>query len=342
MKAFRFSTFFTMLAILLAACSSAAAPEEIPTVSVATVVAATKPFRIALIMPSAANDLAFSQSMYDALVRVQNDMGGPEKMEFVYSQDMFVLDDAATAIRVYASRGYDLVIAHGSQYGPSIQNIAPEFPETSFAWGTAADSFNLPNVFAYQAAAEEGGYVNGVLAAALTKSQSIGIIGPIEVGDAKLYIDGFKAGVAATNPEIQVNVNYIGSFSDVFKASGIATDYISQGMDVMTGTSQMVVGATNMAKDSNVLWFGTQSNQTSLAPKIVVASQVYHWEVMLTEVIATIQSGTLGGESFTINIANGGQVIEYNPDYIIPAEVKTLGNSTVQKISNGSLKVTLP
>jgi len=279
--------------------------------------------------------------MYDALIRVQNEMGGPEKMDFVYSQGMFVLDDAETAIRVYASRGYDLVIAHGSQYGPSIQKLAPEFPKTSFAWGTTTETFNLKNVFAYEAAAQEGGYVNGVLAAALTKSKMIGIIGPLEVGDAKLYIDGFKAGVTATNPEIQVNVNYIGSFSDVVKASDAAATYISQGVDVMTGTAQMVVGATNKAKDSNVLWFGTQSNQTSLAPQNAVANQVYHWEVVLKDMIDKIQSGTLGGEVFTINIANGGEVIEYNPDYAIPATVKVLGDAAVQKISSGSLNLTI-
>ena len=342
MKFIRFINFVAILALLLAACTSAGAAEEAPTASPEATAVAVKPFRVAVIVPSAVNDVAFSQSMYDALLRVQKDMGGPEKMDFVYSQDMFVLDDAATAIRVYASRDYDLVIAHGSQYGDSVQKIAPEFPKTSFAWGTAGDTFNLPNVFAYQAAAQEGGYVNGVLAATLTKNKLIGIIGPIEVGDAQLYVDGFKAGVAATNPEIQVNVNYIGSFSDVVKASEVATRYISQGVDVMTGTAQMVVGATNTAKDSNVLWFGTQSNQTSLAPEIAVASQVYHWEVVLKDMIAEVQSGTLGGKTFTINLANGGEVIEYNPDYAVPNAVKALGDATVKKISSGSITVTTP
>lgn len=342
MKAIRLINFFAILTVLLAACRSAAPVENTPTAAPGATSAAVKPFRVAVIMPSAVNDLAFSQSMYDALLRVQKDMGGPEKMDFVYSQDMFVLDDATTAVRVYASRGYDLVIAHGSQYGPSIQKVAPEFPKTSFAWGTTADTFGLPNVFAYQAAAEEGGYVNGVLAATLTKNKTIGIIGPIEVGDAKLYVDGFKAGVTATDPEIQVNVNYIGSFSDVVKASQVATTYISQGIDVMSGTAQMVVGATNKAKDSHVLWFGTQSNQTSLAPEITVASQVYHWEVVLKDMIAKVQSGKLGGDTFTINLANGGEVIEYNPDYAIPSEAKALGEAAVQKIANGSLKVAIP
>ena len=301
-----------------------------------------EPFRVAVLTPSAVNDFAFSQSMYDTLLRIQQEMGGPEKMTFVYSQGMFVIADAAQAIRTYASQGYDLVIAHGSQYGKSLQEIAPEFPETSFAWGTTADTFDLPNVFAYEAASQEGGYVNGVLAASLTSSNLIGVIGPLEVGDAKLYVDGFKAGVTATNPEIQVDVNYIGSFSDVVLASDTAAGYITAGADVLTGTAQMVVGPIGNADKSNTLWFGTQSNQTSLAPKIVVANQVYHWEVVLREIIAKIQAGTLGGKSFTINLANGGLVIEYNPEYALPAKIKTLGKTTVQGIMDGTITVNLP
>ncbi len=68
--------------------------------------------------------------MYDALVAVQAEMGGESAMEIVYSEGMFVVDDAAAAIRDYASEGYNLVIAHGSQYGSSLQEIAPDFPET--------------------------------------------------------------------------------------------------------------------------------------------------------------------------------------------------------------------
>lgn len=341
MKSFQFVSLVIVVALVLTGCgrvpaTPTAAPTELPPTS------EVKPFRVALLTPSAVNDLAFSQSMYDALVRIQEEMGGPEKMNFVYSQGMFVLTDAAAAIRTYATNGYDLIIAHGSQYGDSIKEIAPDFPETSFAWGTTAETFNLPNVFAYEAASQEGGYVNGVLAASLTTSKFIGIIGPLEVGDAKLYVNGFKAGVAATNPEVRVEVNYIGSFSDVVLASDTANGYIASGADILTGTAQMVVGPIGRAADSNVLWFGTQSNQTSLAPKIVVANQVYHWEVALRDIIAKVQAGALGGESFEINLANGGLVIEYNPAYKLPAAVKSLGDATVQGIIDGSITITLP
>lgn len=332
-KSVWFLSILVALSLVLSACGAQAA-EETP--------AAAEKFRVAVVMPSAINDLAFSQSMYDALLRIQTEMGGAEAFEFVYSDGMFVVDDAAAAIRDYATQGFDLVIAHGSQYGSSLQEIAPDFPETSFAWGTTVDTFGQPNIYAYEAASQEGGYVNGVIAATLSQSKVIGVVGPIETGDAKLYVDGFKAGVAATDPTVQVNVNYIGSFSDVALASEAATTHISAGADAMTGTAQMVVGAIGKAEEANVLWFGTQSNQSSLAPTIVVANQVYHWEVMLKEMIDLIKSGTLGGRSFTANLANGGEVIEFNPDYALNADAKALADQTIQGIIDGSITITLP
>ncbi len=104
-------------------------------------------------------------------------MGGESAMEIVYSESMFVVDDAAAAIRDYAAEGYDLVIAHGSQYGSSLQEIAPDFPETSFAWGTTVNTFadeGINNIFAYEARSEEGGYVNGVIAANLSEERHLG------------------------------------------------------------------------------------------------------------------------------------------------------------------------
>jgi basic membrane protein A len=316
-----------VVGLLLSACQAQpAGPEE-----------EEGPFQIAVVMPSSINDLAFSQSMYDALLRVQEEMGGEEAMTFDYSDGMFVVDDAAAAIRDYAAEGYDLVIAHGSQYGSSLQEIAPDFPETSFAWGTTVDTFGIDNIFAYEAASDEGGYVNGVIAASLSESDVLGVVGPIETGDAKLYVDGFVAGAEATNPDIQVNVNYIGSFSDVALASEAANTHVSAGADAMTGTAQMVVGAIGVAEENDVLWFGTQSSQTELAPEVVVANQVYRWEVVLNEIIDLMDEGTLGGTSFTINLANGGEVIEYNPDYDLPDDVKDLADETIQGIIDGTI-----
>lgn len=223
-----------------------------------------------------------------------------------------------------------------------MQEIAPDFPTTAFAWGTTLNTFSeegITNVFAYEANSQEGGYVNGVIAASLSKAGVIGVVGPIEAGDASLYVKGFVAGAQATKADVTVNVNWIGSFSDVALASEAASTHVAAGADVLTGTAQMVVGAVGVAEESGALWFGTQSSQTSLAPSVVVANQVYDWSVVLDEMVALIKAGTYGGEAYTITLANGGLVMDYNAGYDLPADVKALADAAVQGIIDGSIVI---
>ncbi len=294
-------------------------------------------FRVAIVAPSASNDLAFTQSMVDSVNALKDD----ENLEIAVTDGTFVVDDAAAAIRGYAEDGFDLVIAHGTQYGGPLEEIVKEFPETAFAWGTSDNNKGAANISAYTPRSDEGGYVNGVMAAALTESGVIGVVGPVPAGDAVLYIDGFVNGVAAADASATVNVNYIESFSDVALAAEAAEAHIANNADVLTGTAQMVVGATGVAKSNSVPWFGTQSNQSSLGSDIVVASQVYHWEVVLDDIIADVRSGKLGGEVYTLTLENGGLEMEFNDDFGLDDAVKAAGEAAVEGIKDGSISTGL-
>lgn len=302
----------------------------------AAAVDGARPIRVAIVAPSARNDVAFTQSMVDAVAVVAAERGN---VEVDITDSTFVLDEAAAALRSYADQGYDLVIAHGSQFGSAVFEIAPEYPNIAFAWGTAADTFDLPNVYAYDAASQEGGYVLGAVATLLSTSNVIGVVGPIEVGDAQLYVKGFEAGAAAEKPGTSVRVTYTGSFSDTTLAADAARAHVDAGADVMTGSAQMVVGAVSVASEGGTLWFGTQANQAALAPDLVVASQVYHWEVILNQILADLDAGSLGGGSYTANLANGGIVIEYNPGYALPDAVRQRADQLSASIANGSVVV---
>ena len=295
-----------------------------------------KPLRVAVVMPSATTDMAFSQSMFGALKAIQAEMGGESAMEIKYSENMFKVPDAAAALRDYASQGFDIVIAHGSQYGSSVQEVAKDFPKTTFAWGTEVNTFGMPNVYAYTAAAEEGGYVNGVMAAMLSKSKQIGVTGPVDAGDAKTYVDGFNQGVAATDPAAKISETWTGSFSDVALMTEAAKTHIASGADVLTGSSQSVVGSIGAAKENgSVLWFGTQQDQASLAPALVVASQQYDWTGILKKMIADRKTGKLGGEAFTLQLKNDGLKMVFNPEYKLPADVKAAADKAIEDIKSG-------
>jgi basic membrane protein A len=258
--------------------------------------------RVAIVAPSAENDLAFTQSIVegvDALTGVS---------EVQITPGTFVVEDAATAIRDYADDGFDLVIAHGSQYGGPLEEIAKDFPDTAFAWGTAQDTFGLDNVSSYTAASDQGGYVLGALAASMCSK--IGVVGPIAVGDAKLFVDGFALGAEDNGAE--VDVVYTESFSDTQLASETASAFAQNGADCLTGTAQMTVGAIGVAEQEGLLWFGTQSDQTPAAGDgVVVANQVYEWEVVLQGLVDEVSGDSMGGNVYGIDLDNGGLQIVY-------------------------------
>ena len=298
-------------------------------------------FRAAALMPSATNDLAFSQSMYDGLLAVQEALG-EDAFQFDVQDSTYIVDDAAVAMRDWAASGdYQLVIGHGSQYGPIVEQLATEFPEVSFAWGTQQDTFGLDNVYSYAAASDEGGFFNGVLAAHLTESGVIGLVGPIEVGDGKLYADGFTAGVATVDDDVEVNVVFIGSFSDVPLATEAAETHIANGADILTGTAQMVVGPIATAVENDVLWFGSDASQDELSGEIGVAFQIYKWEVLLLDMISKIQDGVLGGEYYVLTLENEGLVMEFDMDFEVSEELMQVAEATIAGIISGEL-VTLP
>lgn len=282
---------------------------------------------VAIVAPSASQDLAFTQSMVQAV----ESMGITPKV----TDGTFVVEEAAAAIRGYAEEGTDVVIAHGTQYGGSLAEIAPDFPETSFIWGTSSETQGIANVFAYTPAADEGGYVMGTIAAQLTESGTIGMVGPIDAGDASLYVKGFENGAAAEGADVAVT--FTGSFGDVALATEAATAHIDAGADVLTGTAQHVVGAIQVASNNDVPWFGTQSNQESLATDLVVASQVYHWEVVLDDMFELIEGGTYGGEVYELTLANNGLVIEFNGCFELSDDIKNGAVETIDGIIDGSV-----
>ena len=319
--------------------ANSTAATEAPAESGSEAAAAGEPVRVALLLPSTINDIAWSQSIYTSLKELQAEMG-EENMEIAYSENMFNVPDAAAAIRDYASNGYNLVIAHGAQYGDSLMEIAPDFPEVSFAWGTTTRTGaedGITNIFAYEPRGDEAGYVTGVLAAKLTTAKMIGLVGPVDAGDAKLHVDGFLAGVKATDPDVKVNVSFTGSFGDTALAAEAANTHIKAGADVLTGSSQQVVGAIGVAKENGVPWIGVQADQSTAAPETVMASAIYDWKQLLKDILAKREAGTMGGEVLQLTYANGGIRTLYSD--ALPAEAVEAAKAAEAGLADGSITI---
>ena len=111
-----------LVALVAASCGGSSTPAPASTAPSPSAAATT--LKVALVAPSAVNDLAFTQSMVEAL----NSLKGKYNLEIAVSDNQFVVATAANVIQTYATQGFNLIIAHGSQYGSTIQQLAPKFP----------------------------------------------------------------------------------------------------------------------------------------------------------------------------------------------------------------------
>jgi basic membrane protein A len=269
-------------------------------------------------------------------------MGGAN-MEIAISEKLGRAVDAGAATRQYASQGFDIVLAHGSQYQSVLPEIAKDFPKITFAYGTGFQT--APNIFAYDPQAQDGGYLLGLLAAKMTKSGVIGIVGPVEAGDAVKYNYGVQQGATKTNPQVKVRIAYTGSFNDIVGAGELAKTQMAAGADILTGSSQQAVGAVRaVAEKSGRYWLSTDLDQSSLGPDAVLASQVYNWEKVVNRIIELRKKGTLGGQVLTLSFADGTLELKYNGKLAgkIPQDVKNALEKAKKEIISGSLKVELP
>jgi len=176
------------------------------------------------------------------------------------------------------------------------------------------------------------------MAGLLTKSNVIGIVGPVPAGDALLYINGFQQGIQASNPDAEILLTYTGSFSDTAAAAEAAQTQIAAGADVLSGSAQQVIGAIEAIQAAGGYWFGTQSDQSGEWPETVVASQVFNWTPVLGRIVELVATGVYGGEAYSLTFANGGLKIVYG-GVDIPAEVIDAANAAIEAIKSGEIVV---
>ena len=298
--------------------------------------------RIALIVESTVDDKGWCQSMHDAIKSVQKEYGA-NLVEYTYSEKMKPVD-AGSAARQFASNKFDIIICHGAQYKNLVLEMAGDYPATSFAFGTSGD-VGPKNVFTYMPESEETGYLNGIIAGMVTKSNIVGLVGPVDGGDAARYDRGFVLGARSVNSKVDVKVAHTGSFGDFVKAGELAQTQIKAGADFLTGSSQQALGALRAVaeyKDKPIWWAGQDTAQLTIPNSFkVLAASSYDYATVVKEMIAKRQSGVLGGENIPLNFGNKGFVFKYNDkvgEVLTPAIRKSVDKAKAD-ITSGKLKV---
>ncbi|UNO40253.1 BMP family ABC transporter substrate-binding protein [Streptomyces sp. MST-110588] len=165
-----------------------------------------------------------------------------------------------------ARAGYNPVIGVGFKYGPSINKVAKDFPNTTF--GVVDSPSQAKNVYGMQFAEHEGSYLAGVAAALKSKSHKVGFIGGVNNALIQKFQAGFEQGVADTDPKAKITSQYLYAnddkgFNDPAAAKGKAKGMLDDGIDVIyTAAGQSGNGAIEMVAGKGGNWaIGVDSDQ---------------------------------------------------------------------------------
>lgn len=217
-------------------------------------------------------DKSFNEAAYAGAEMYKKETG-TEYRDFEPTSDT----QGEQAIRNFASRGYNPVIAVSFAWTSAMEKVASEFPDTKFV---IVDSvIDLPNVRSVVYNEAEGSYLVGLLAGMASKTGKVGFVGGMDIPLIRKFGCGYVQGAKAAKPGMQVFQNMVGTtgaaWNDPVRAGELTKNQIDQGADVIyAAAGASGLGVLQTAADNKKLSIGVDSNQNHVHPGSVLTSMV--------------------------------------------------------------------
>lgn len=254
-------------------------------------------------------------------------------------------DDAAfePALRTFAERGYQLVIAVGFSQIDAVKKVAPRFPKTHFA--IVDGVVDGANVASLMFSEHEGSYLVGYLAGLMTKTNKVGFIGGMDIALIRRFQTGYEAGVKDANPKIDVVVNYVGVNSSAWanptRGKELALAQYGRGVDVIfhaAGASG--IGLFDAAHEKKALAIGCDSNQNGIKPGRVATSMLKRVDTAVFDTIKTQVEGKFkaGVQYFGLKDKGVDYAVDENNEKLLEPFREKL-EAVREKIIKGEIKV---
>lgn len=281
---------------------------------------ATKPFKVALLTPGPISDQSWNAGAYQGLMRIKDSLGA--QVSHIQTKTPAEFEEN---FRQYGAQGYDLVFGHGFEFQDAARRVAPEFPRTVFV--TTSGTTAGPNLAGIEFAFADASYLAGTVAAALTKTNKIGVIGGTELPPVVESFQAFEAGARAYNPAVKVVSSYIGNWDDVSAGKEQALAQIAQGVDVIFQNADAAgLGVFQAARETKkALVFGTNSNQNAVAPEVTPGSVVIDLPLAFLTIARDVKNGTF--KPRVVRMGEESHVVTFvpNPAFLsgMPAAART-------------------
>jgi basic membrane lipoprotein Med (substrate-binding protein (PBP1-ABC) superfamily) len=328
-KLFVVVTILMVAAMLLASCQKAAEPTAAPAAATDGKVKVFAAFATPIEEP-------WDGVIHQALQKAA-DAG---EIDYTYTDNIGYSGDMERVLREICEKDKpDLIMGDGFGNEEAIRRVAADYPEIAFAFGSGYGPVE-PNFSVFDNWIHEPGYLMGMYAGGLTKTNKIGIVGPYPVAEANRVINAFIAGAKEVNPDATFLISWINSWYDPAAAKEAAQAHIDNGADVIYGYPY---GAIEPAAAAGLYTFGMMEDQNSLAPDFVVTSAVWNMTPTVDYLVKQIKAKSYTAmdlKDFSM-FAKGGALLAplHGLESKIPADLVKMVTDKEEAIRTGAFRV---
>ena len=252
-------------------------------------------YRIVLLLPGPINDQSWNATNYAGLLACNERLG--TNMEYVENVQPA---DFESTFREYADRGYDLVMAAGSQFDEAVATVAPNYPNTTFCAvnGSRSAGANVAPIFPKE---YEASYIASIFAGHVTENGNFATIGGFPNVPMEHLLDVYEKNAVAIAESrgiqgAKATRAYANSWDDVTLGMQMADQMIDNGADTLfVYANQVGLGSIEATRAKGAKFIGFSGDQTVIDPNTVVASVVFDFETFYVWAVEQYMKGQLIG-----------------------------------------------
>jgi len=287
---------------------------------------------------SGMGDRSFNDMMDQGMKRAVKELD----IEYSIIQPRSISEFQSTLARA-AGQGFDIIIGSSFDMIKPMQAAAAAFPDQKFGLVDVGPDPIAPNVVSSVTKDWEGSFLVGVIAAKVTKTNTIGFVGGKDIPIIHRFFVGYYYGAKMAKQDVNVLESYSGTFTDPAAGKEYTLALVNQKSDinfaVAGATSSGVIDA---AKETKTFAIGVDSNQNYLAPGFVLTSMVKRVDTQAFDMIKTVADGTFkGGTVLYYGLKEGGvdAAMDENNAGLIPEDVLKQVDDLKKKVISGEIVV---
>lgn len=253
-----------------------------------------------------------------------------DKVETTFLENIAEGPDSERAFERLAREGCKIVFGTSFGFMDAELKVAKRFPDVKFEHATGFKTAD--NMTTYNARFYQGRYIQGQIAAKMSKAGLAGYIVSFPIPEVIMGINSFMLGAQSINPDFKVKIVWVRSWFDPGKEADAAKALFDQGADIVAQHTDSPA-PLQIAEERGLHGFGQATDMISFAPKAQYTAIVDNWGPYYVERVKAAMDGTWKSQQSWEGLKE--KILIMAPYTNLPDDVKKMAEETEAKIVGG-------